>query len=75
VHGVFKDFNYVCRRLYCFPVTLPYADSTDTTITFTHAYPIAKLRAIAFIQNLKNSSPEFKKVYQSAAAPFQIRQP
>lgn len=75
VHGVLKDFNYVCRNLFYYPVSVPYADSTDTTLTFTNSYPIEKLHAVAFIQNLKSSSIQFLKVYQAVTIPFSSAQP
>jgi len=72
VEGILKHgFNYVCRSLFSFPISVPYADSTDTTLTFTHAYPLEKLHAVAFIQNLKQSSIQYLKVYQAATVQFQ----
>jgi hypothetical protein len=72
VEGILKHgFNYVCRDLFSFPISVPYADSTDTTLSFTHSYPIEKLHAVAFIQNLKQSSTQYLKVYQAATVQFQ----
>lgn len=71
--GSFKHgYNYVCRNLFYFPISVPYADSTDTTITFMHTYPIAKLHAVAFIQNLKKSGLQYLKVYQAVTVQFQV---
>ncbi len=72
VEGILKHgFNYVCRNLFYFPISVPYADSTDTTMNFTHSYPVEKLHAVAFIQNLKQSSVQYLKVYQAATVQFQ----
>jgi len=75
VDGVLKDFNYVCRYLFSYPISVPYADSIDTTITFTNAFPVEKLHAVAFIQNLKSSDIHFLKVYQAVTVPFSSTQP
>jgi len=75
VVGILKNFNYVCRYIFYYPVSVPYADSTDTTITFTNSYPIEKLHAVAFIQNLKRSSVHFLKVYQAVTGLFSSPQP
>jgi len=78
VEGNYKHgFNYVCRNLQYYPVTAAFADSTEDTLTFTFAspYPIEKLHAVAFIQNLKNSSTEYLKVYQAVTVPFISAQP
>lgn len=72
VHGILKDFNYICRRFYYFPLNLPYPDTLDTTITFTHTYPVGKLRAVAFVQTLVSTS---RKVHQAAINPFISLQP
>jgi hypothetical protein len=70
VDGILLDFNYVCRYLYYFPVSVVFPDSVDTTITFANTYPVEYLHAVAFIQNLKNSSAQHLKVYQAATVPF-----
>lgn len=67
VHGNQKDFNYICRRLYFFPIAVPYPDTLDTTISFTHSFPVDKLHAVSFIQTLVNTS---KTVYQAATVHF-----
>jgi hypothetical protein len=70
VVGMLKNFNYVCRYIYYFPFSVSFADSIDTTITFTNAYPVEYLHAVAFIQNLKSSSAQHLKVYQAVTVPF-----
>jgi hypothetical protein len=76
-HGNLKDFNYVCRDLKYYPVTAAYADSTEDTLTFTFTspYPIAKLHAVAFIQDLNHGSTQFLTVYQAVTVPFISAQP
>lgn len=71
IPGILKDFNYICRQLYYFPIALPYPDTLDTTIIFTHSFPVDKLHALSFIQALVSTS---KTVYQSATVPFSIVQ-
>ncbi|UCF70465.1 MAG: hypothetical protein JSW49_09755 [candidate division WOR-3 bacterium] len=69
VHGIIKDFNYVCRLLYEFPLEMALPDSVldlDTTITFSHALPIDKMRAVVFVQNMST-----KKVLHSATTRFE----
>jgi len=77
VDGNLKDFNYVCRDLKYYPVTTTFADSAEDTLTFIFAspYPIAKLHAVAFIQDLNHSSTQFLTVYQAVTVPFISPQP
>lgn len=59
-------FNRVLRQLYQMPVDLAFPDSTDTTIVFSHAMPVAQMRAVVFIQDLNT-----RTVFQAATAHFQ----
>lgn len=66
VRGFVKDFNYVIQQFYTFPVDLVYPDSLDTAITFNHALPVEKMRAVVFVQNM-----DTKKVMHSATKQFE----
>ncbi len=66
VDGVLKDFNYVCRYLYEFPINLSFPDSLDTTIVFTNTLNPTKMRAVAFVQDL-----DTKKVMQAITKKFE----
>jgi hypothetical protein len=65
VDGVYKNFNYVCKQFYSFPIDLVFPDSTDTTITFTHNLLAGKLRAVAFAQDINT-----KEILQAITAKF-----
>jgi hypothetical protein len=65
VLGVSKDFNYVARQIYSFPVNIVYPDSLDTTIVFTHSIPIEKMNGVLFIQDINT-----RKVLQAIKAKF-----
>jgi len=65
VRGIARDFNYITRQLYSFPVNLFFPDSMDTTITFIHTIPVEKMRAVLFMQNLNT-----KKVLQAVGKKF-----
>ncbi|MBE0432544.1 hypothetical protein IBX73_03650 [candidate division WOR-3 bacterium] len=66
VRGFLKDFNYVIQQFYSFPIDLAYPDTLDTAITFNHALPVDKMRAVFFIQNMNT-----KKVMHSATMQFE----
>jgi hypothetical protein len=72
VRGILKDFNYVCQELYSFPLDLVAIPDTldtvyfDTTITFNHAMPIDKMRAVVFVQNM-----DTKEIMHSATKQFE----
>lgn len=66
VHGMIKDFNYVCQQLDNFPVDLVYPDSLDTTIIFNHAIPVNQMRAVVFIQDM-----DTKEVLHAIASEFE----
>lgn len=59
-------FDRVLRYLYQMPVELAYPDSTDTTIVFSHAMPVAHMRAVLFVQDLNS-----RTVCQAATAHFE----
>ncbi len=63
--GFLKDFNYVCKQFYSFPLIMVYPDTLDTTITFTHNLLVNKLRAVAFVQNL-----DTKEILQAITTKF-----
>jgi N-methylhydantoinase B/oxoprolinase/acetone carboxylase alpha subunit len=65
VSGFSKDFNYVARQIYSFPVNIVYPDSLDTTIVFTHSMPIDKMNGVLFIQDINT-----KKVLQAIKTKF-----
>jgi hypothetical protein len=65
VSGVSKDFNYVARQIYSFPVNIIYPDSLDTIVNFTHSMPIDKMRGVLFIQDINT-----KKVLQATKTKF-----
>lgn len=66
IRGFTKDFNYVVQEMFIFPVELAYPDTLDTVITFNHALPVDKMRAVFFIQNM-----DTKKVMNSATKHFE----
>jgi len=66
VRGSAKDFNYVCEELYRFPIELGFPDTLDTAITFSHAMPIDKMRAVVFVQNM-----DTKEIMHSATKQFE----
>lgn len=66
VRGFLKDFNYVCEEFYSFPIVLSYPDTLDTAITFSHAMPIDKMRAVVFVQNMGT-----KEILHSATKQFE----
>lgn len=66
VRGYLKDFNYVLRHLYYFPIYLSYPDSLDTTIIFNHSIPINKMHAVVFVQDMDK-----KEVMQATTSKFE----
>lgn len=66
IRGFAKNFNYVCQQMYNFPVGLVYPDSLDTIITFSHALPIEKMRAVVFVQSM-----DTRKVMHSITKGFE----
>ena len=66
VRGFVKDFNYVCEELYRFPIELGFPDTLDTAITFSHAIPIEKMRAVVFVQNM-----DTREIMHSATKQFE----
>jgi hypothetical protein len=66
VRGALKDFNYVCEELHSFPLELSYPDTLDTAVTFSHAMPIDKMRAVVFIQNM-----DTKEIMHSVTKKFE----
>ncbi|MEO0092576.1 MAG: hypothetical protein ABIK61_07695 [candidate division WOR-3 bacterium] len=65
VSGMTKDFNYVIRKLFSFPVNLVYPDSLDTVITFQHSLPQNKMTGVLFLQDMNT-----KKVLQAIKTKF-----
>jgi hypothetical protein len=65
IRGFSKDFNYVARQIYSFPVSVVYPDSLDTTIIFTHSIPVDKMNSVLFVQDMNT-----KKVMQAIKAKF-----
>jgi hypothetical protein len=65
IHGLAKDFNYVCQKLYSFPVYLSYTDSLDTIINFIHSMPVNKMTGVLFVQDINT-----KKVLQAIKTKF-----
>jgi hypothetical protein len=65
LRGIVRDFNYVARQLYSFPVDLFFPDSIDTMITFSHTTSPDKMRAVLFIQKL-----DTKNVLQAIGKKF-----
>ncbi|MCX7785321.1 MAG: hypothetical protein N2201_03725 [candidate division WOR-3 bacterium] len=65
VVGMTKDFNYVVRKLFNFPLYLVYPDSLDTIITFQHTLPPNKMTGVLFLQNMNT-----KKVLQAVKTRF-----
>lgn len=66
VHGLLKEFNYVCLQLENFAVDLVYPDTLDTTIIFNHAIPVDQMRAVVFIQDM-----DTKAVLSAIASEFE----
>jgi hypothetical protein len=66
IRGNVKDFNYVCEELYRFPIELSFPDTLDTAITFSHAIPVDKMRAVVFVQNM-----DTKEIMHSATTQFE----
>jgi hypothetical protein len=65
VDGAYKNFNYICKQFYSFPINLVFPDSTDTTITFTHSLLASKLKAVAFAQDVNT-----KEILQAITTKF-----
>jgi len=65
VSGISKDFNYVVRQIYSFPINITFPDSLDTTITFSHSIPVAKMNGVLFVQDMST-----KKILQATKAKF-----
>jgi len=66
LRGLSKNFNFVCQQMYNFPVDLAYPDSLDTVITFDHALPVDKMRAVVFVQDMNT-----KKIMHSITKQFE----
>ena len=66
MHGLIKEFNYVCLHLENFALDLVYPDTLDTTIIFNHAIPVDQMRAIVFIQDM-----DTKEVLSAIAGEFE----
>ncbi len=64
--GPLKDYNYVVQEMFSFPVGLVYPDTLDTVITFSHALPVDKIRAVVFVQDM-----DTRKVMGSATSHFE----
>lgn len=65
VSGMTKDFNYVVRKLFSFPVNLVYPDSLDTVITFQHSISQNRMTGVLFLQDMNT-----KKVLQAVKTRF-----
>ena len=65
IPGVNKQYNYVAKFMFTLPVTVTYADTVTTTVTFTHCLPVNSLRAVAFIQGYHS-----RRVLQAIARSF-----
>jgi hypothetical protein len=65
VSGFSKDFNYVARQIYSFPLNIVYPDSLDTIINFTHSMPVDKMTGVLFVQDINT-----KKVLQATKSKF-----
>lgn len=65
VPGFEKNFNYVIRKLYKFPISLVYPDSLDTIINFQHSISPAKMTGVVFLQDIRT-----KEVLQAIKTRF-----
>ncbi len=66
IRGFTRDFNYVVQEMFSIPLDLAYPDTLDTVITFSHALPVDKMRAVVFVQNM-----DTKKVMGSIIRHFE----
>jgi hypothetical protein len=62
----FMTFYRVCRQQYSFPLSLAYPDSIVDTLSFSHAIPADKMKAVVFVQDITT-----KEVLQSVITSFQ----